>query len=353
MVTQMHEDAHALRTRWEDLKRESTGRLFTRDAAAKLGTTEAALLATRINDGVTKLEGDFSRIIAEMPKVGPVTCITRNDASVIEKTGTFEDVAFFGGNNAMGQVLGPIIDLRLFMTKWHTGYAVVDETPRGTKRSLQFFDKHGEAVFKIFWTDDADEKAFDEFTRLFRADDQTPVLDFSAPPAPKEEKILADDELTQFQSEWRELKDTHDFFGMLLRYGLRRIDAMIQAPEGFSVEIPVERVEALLQAAAQSEQPIMAFVASPGCVEIHTGPIKNVKRLDTWLNILDPGFNLHMRSDFFRRAWIVRKPTTDGVVTSIEVYDDKDEMTVQFFGARKPGIPEREDWRELVAAHSK
>ena len=33
----------------------------------------------------------------------------------------------------------------------------------------------------------------------------------------------------------------------------------------------------------------------------------------------------------------------------LEVFDEAGEMIVQFFGKRKPGIPEREDWRTLVA----
>jgi hypothetical protein len=40
-----------------------------------------------------------------------------------------------------------------------------------------------------------------------------------------------------------------------------------------------------------------------------------------WLNVLDPGFNLHLREDLIASAWIVRKPTADGVVSSLELFD--------------------------------
>jgi putative hemin transport protein len=36
------------------------------------------------------------------------------------------------------------------------------------------------------------------------------------------------------------------------------------------------------------------------------------------------------------------------IVTSLELFDDKGEMIVQFFGKRKPGNPELESWRELI-----
>ena len=47
-------------------------------------------------------------------------------------------------------------------------------------------------------------------------------------------------------------------------------------------------------------------------------------------------------------AVLVSKPTDDGPVTSIEVFDRHGDVIVMFFGARKPGQPERPDWRALA-----
>ncbi|MNW15313.1 Hemin transport protein HemS [compost metagenome] len=44
----------------------------------------------------------------------------------------------------------------------------------------------------------------------------------------------------------------------------------------------------------------------------------------------------------------MRKPSSDGMITSWEAFDADGELVVQLFGARKPGIPEREDWRALA-----
>jgi putative hemin transport protein len=37
------------------------------------------------------------------------------------------------------------------------------------------------------------------------------------------------------------------------------------------------------------------------------------------------------------------------MVTAIEVFNEMGEIIVQFFGKRKPGVPELEEWRSLVA----
>jgi len=92
----------------------------------------------------------------------------------------------------------------------------------------------------------------------------------------------------------------------------------------------------------------MIFVGSPGCIQIHTGPIKKLLQTGPWFNVLDPDFNMHLREDAIDTIWLVKKPTADGIVTSIEVFDADGVIIVQFFGKRKPGIPENETWRLMV-----
>ena len=49
-------------------------------------------------------------------------------------------------------------------------------------------------------------------------------------------------------------------------------------------------------------------------------------------------------------TWRVVKPTVDGPVHSIELFDHEGGLMAQFFGRRKPGTPEDERWRALVSA---
>jgi putative hemin transport protein len=93
----------------------------------------------------------------------------------------------------------------------------------------------------------------------------------------------------------------------------------------------------------------MVFVGNPGMIQIHTGPVANLKTLGEWFNVMDPDFNLHLHQPGVASAWLVRKPTSDGIVTSIELFDAAGENILLLFGKRKPGIPESEAWRALVA----
>jgi putative hemin transport protein len=116
--------------------------------------------------------------------------------------------------------------------------------------------------------------------------------------------------------------------------------------------LPREAVRATLMDASFSGTPIMCFVGNPGCIQIHSGPVSRIEPMDirgvSWLNVLDADFNLHLREDSIAHVWAVEKPTSDGVVTSVEAFDHAGELMAMFFGARKPGKPELVAWRELV-----
>jgi putative hemin transport protein len=70
--------------------------------------------------------------------------------------------------------------------------------------------------------------------------------------------------------------------------------------------------------------------------------------LEHWLNVLDPGFNLHLREDHIASAWVVKKPTVDGTVTSLELFDPAGDTIAMLFGKRKPGQPELPEWQATV-----
>ena len=93
----------------------------------------------------------------------------------------------------------------------------------------------------------------------------------------------------------------------------------------------------------------MVFVGNPGCVQIHSGLVHRVEVMGPWLNVLDPTFNLHLREDRIASAWIVRKPSVNGDIHALELYDASAHNFAQVFGQRLAGQTERADWRALVA----
>ena len=321
-----------------------------RDAARALNLSEGEALAAHVNGGyameVVRLGGQFSELIAALKDVGPLMALTRNEAAVHERTGTYLEASVSGH---VGLVLGPDIDLRIFYSNWAHAFWVAERADSGVTRSLQFFDAHGDAVHKIFERGMTGKAAFAGVCQLFATPVQEPGIHVlpraeKNPPAPDDEINV-----TGFRAAWSNMTDTHQFFGLLRKFGLVRTQALRLAGTQFAALTSNAAIRTVLEMASEQLLEIMIFVPNPGCIQIHTGPVNNIQLMGHWVNVLDPDFNLHLRQDLIAQSWIVRKPTEDGVVTSLELYDQHGDTIAYVFGKRKPGLPELEAWRELIA----
>lgn len=333
---------HDLKEKWEALKADNP-HLRIRNAAAELGVSEAELLATNVGEGVTVLKPEFKDILTEAEQLGKVMALTRNDECVHERKGTYLNGDFSSPHAQL--FVGEDIDLRIFLNHWKFAFAVVE----GDKKSLQFFGKDGLALHKIYLTKDSNEAAFDAIVEKFRADEQHSIIECEAVAPKAEEKPDSEIDVEGFQKAWTDLKDTHDFFMMTRKFGVSRTQALRLAPEGFTKKIDSSKVVNVLEDASEKQLPIMIFVGNRGIIQIHTGNVKKTLWHQQWFNVMDPDFNLHLDVTKIAEAWIVKKPTEDGEVTAIEVFNKEGDFIVQFFGKRKPGIPELQEWKNLVA----
>ncbi len=333
-----------LRAAWQQLA-ATEPELRTRDAANRLGVSEAELLASACGQGVTRLAGDWKALLHELAPLGLVKTITRNDSAVHETTGIYSGVDISG---ALGVALGEGIDLRLYMLHWHHGFAEDTHKHGRRLRSLQFFDADGAAVHKVYLTRESSVPAYDALVAKYRAGDQSPGQ--AVRPVSVHYEPVADDrvDVEGLRRRWRELPDVHHFYGMLKRFRVDRAQALRLAGNDLASPVAPAVFCQLLEAAAASGTEIMVFVGSAGVAQIRTGKIQTLRRIGPWFNVLDPAFNLHLRDQDIGSAWVVRKHSVDGRITSLEIYDRRDRLIAQMFGKRKPGIPESEAWRALI-----
>ena len=338
----------ALHERFLALRRER--KLRHRDAAAALGLTEGEAIAAAVGSASelrgVRLAGPWWRVLERVPEVGVAMALTRNESAVHEKTGCYRDLSHEG---LVGLALGPEIDLRIFYARWAHGYAVTEDTPSGVLRSLQFYDAAGHAVHKVYARPATNLAAWERLVEACAHADQSAGERVAPAEAPAAAKPDAEIDVDGFRADWLALRDTHEFFPMLRRHAVTRTQALRLAPAGHAQTVPNDVARRLLEAAARDCVSIMCFVGNRGTIQIHTGPIHRVEPRGPWLNVLDPGFNLHLREDRVAHSWHVRKPTADGDVNSIELFDADGETIAMFFGERKPGVPERGEWRALLA----
>lgn len=345
----MSDQYHSIRAQYQ--ARRQAGQVRHRDVAGQLGLSEGELIAAHVGgaaaDGqlaAVRLQAGWPQLMAELEALGEVMALTRNASCVHEKVGVYRHVSVEG---EVGLVLGGAIDLRVFYRHWAHGFAVSETTKAGVQRSLQFFDATGTAIHKVFLKPQSDVAAYAALVTRHADAAQAPGL-CALPAAPVAETADAQIDAAGLRRAWSELRDTHDFFGLLKRFGVTRTQGLRLADPRFVQQVEAASAHQLLESAARDGVAIMVFVGNPGMIQIHTGHVKRIAVMGPWINVLDPGFNLHLREDHIASAWVVRKPTVDGLVTSLELFDADGRVIAMLFGERKPGRPELCEWRSLI-----
>lgn len=334
-----------LKERYENFKLQHPQKRI-RDVARELNVSEAELLMTGLGEHVILLRPEMENILRAVETLGRVMALTRNEHCVHERKGVYQH---FSVTPHAALFLGEDIDLRLFLQQWKLAFAVDDNG----RRSLQFFNGNGLALHKIYMTNESEELAYEELVAAFRADQQEEMTLEKQAARVRPEKPDQEIDHKAFQGAWEAMQDTHEFYGLLQRFGLSRTQALRLAPEGRAKLMDVPSFKQVIADCAKLEIPIMAFTANPGCVQIHTGLVKNLVDAGKWYNVLDPDFNLHLNEEAIAGVWQVVKPSADGDIHSLELFDASGELVLQLFGKRKPGIPEIQNWRDVLHQHLK
>lgn len=313
--------------------RRANPKMRERDLATQLGISEAQFLEAFVGEHVERIEPDLDVFFPMLSEAGVVMALSRNPSAVHEKTGPYEK--YSAGKHA-SVVLGKDIDLRIFPKHWRHGYHVTKSMDDGSAlQSFQFFDARGNAVHKVFTRDATDLAKWKLIRDRLRKDDAGPAFK-PALPASQTEKPTHE-AMSALREIWATMEDTHQFQAMLRKTGISRHDAIRLVGEDFAQRLSDDAAELLFEQLSEQEVSIMAFVRNAGILQIHSGPVRNIKKMGPWINVLDSGFHLHLRMDHFAAIWLIRKPTSNGDIYSIEIFDENDEQVILINGDRRGG----------------
>lgn len=318
-----------------------------RDIANALFITEASMVDEQLGVQSLRLDDKFENLLNRLPKLGYIMTLMRNNYAVHERKGIYQNIRVSG---KMGLVIADDrkIDLRLFLSQWKYAFAVREVLQSEERYSLQFFNQAGVAIQKIYMQAESKLQEYHDLIRDHINVDQKSNIEFMSSIIVND--FSKDDEVDQQQllREWRKMTDVHQFMGLLRRHNVDRQQAFRLVGSEYAEEFSPKQMELVLEQAAERQIPIMCFVGNQGGIQIHSGVINKVKAMGPWLNILDPEFNLHLLETGIATAWLVRKPSVDGMITSLELYDEKGRQVVQFFGQRAEGRPENPYWSRLA-----
>ncbi|MEL4013956.1 hemin-degrading factor [Dryocola clanedunensis] len=315
---------------------------YARDIAKLMNISEAELTHARVGHDAWRLKGEAREILTALESVGETKSICRNEYAVHEQVGRYENQHLEGH---AGLVLNPrALDLRLFLSQWASAFHVREATARGERQSIQFFDYQGDALLKVYTTDNTDFSAWGQVLATFI---------FAANPAlalqKAEETVMTPaTDAALVEAEWRSMRDVHQFFGLLKRHQLTRQQAFHLVADDLARRVDNSALEQLLALALQDKNEIMIFVGNRGAVQIFTGVVEKLVPMDNWINIFNPAFTLHLLADSIAESWVTRKPSGDGFVTSLELFAADGTQIAQLYGQRTEGQPEQQQWRSQL-----
>ncbi|UVC28685.1 hemin-degrading factor [Pantoea sp. SOD02] len=315
---------------------------YARDLAALMGIGEAQLCEARVGHDAKALKADFPTLLAALAAVGETKSITRNEYAVHEQVGKYENLHL--GEHA-GLILNPrALDQRLFPSQWHSAFFLREQSAHGERQSIQIFDRHADAVLKIYTTDNTDFAAWDALIAEF-VQENAAALDPQPASAPQYSNAI---DASKVEAEWRAITDVHQFFGLLKRHNISRPQAFRAVADDLARQVSNDALAQLLDLAQQDGNEIMIFIGNRGCTQIFTGAVEKLMPMDNWINIFNPTFTLHLMADHISESWVTRKPSGDGFVTSLELFAADGTQIAQLYGQRSEGTPEQARWREQV-----
>jgi putative hemin transport protein len=206
------------------------------------------------------------------------------------------------------------------------------------------------SVHKVRFAKGGDASAWRAFVDAWRHPASYRGLPVTAPSVAPTTQLDSEIDVPAFHSAWDAMRDTHEFFGLLRRHGLQRQQAFRLAGRERARRTPCTSLEVVLRAAAVAGEKVMIFAGNHGMLQIHIGVLERIVRTPGWLNVMDPGVNVHVDEAGLVSAWVVCKPTEDGRVLSLELFNAQEECVVMLFAKRAEGHPEPAWWRELLRA---
>jgi len=331
-------------------------------AAEKLGLSAAEILATDVRKNVIRLRdgGDAAyAILLRLHELGRIRASSRNESVSINVIGTTRPPREIPATEEREArkfpgYFGPPIDLRPSFSNWQFSFAQITFTREGqVRRSLQFFDGQGRAV-QTLTIDTLDGiPAFEKIVEEFRAESQSPDLALLPEEPDPEPRADADVEVPSLIAAWDAITDVHQFSSAVLaKHDVTRLQALrLAGPERAQRLASPDALLGLLKAAADTQIEIMAFVSNSANTQIFTGTINEPQRghMGSITVKDDQGASLSIQPSGIDQIWLVKKPSSIGTLSTVEVYNAAGEVIVQFYSKREPRKPESEAWRALLA----
>jgi putative hemin transport protein len=294
-----------------------------------------------------RLQGEFAPLLQRLATLGNLTEVTRNSSALLE---TEHVSGALYVNNELELAPTEALHLRIFYPQWEHGYALAeyDAETQTQRHSLQFFDRHGSMMHQIVLVDSGDVDAFKQVVRDHRANEQLTPAQLVMPSDEATEQALRKIDVNALRADWAHTHNHQDFVQRQEVFDQQRLRKLRLAGKAFAYQVANDSARIILQRMTEFGTAIMAQVGNAGMVQAYYGKIKKIGSKNSRLKIANTGFRMLLREDHIDSIWVAKKPTTDGIITSLELFNRQGMHIASFLSKKDNGQPEPREWRESI-----
>ncbi|MFJ9532870.1 ChuX/HutX family heme-like substrate-binding protein [Herbaspirillum sp. NPDC101396] len=297
----------------------------------------------------TRLRGEFAPLMQRLATLGGLTEVTRNSSALLEKDNVSGALYV---DNEIELAPAEAMHLRIFYPQWEHGYALEehDACSGGKQHSLQFFDRFGSMMHKIVLGENGDIASFRQLVSDHAAAEQlAPHLVHPLnSDAESEDDSLRQIDVDALRADWAHTHNHDDFIQRQEAFDQQRLRKLRLAGKAFAYQVANDSARVILQRMTEFGTSIMAQVGNAGIVQAYYGKIKNIRVKDSRLKITNSGFRMQLREDHIDSVWVAKKPTTDGIITSLELFNRQGTHIASFLSKKSNGRPEPREWRDAI-----
>lgn len=337
-----NQPAGELKQRWAKYRKDYP-QSSTEDAARILGVSELELVASVCGESSVRLIGNWSELLCDLGALGSVIAHTGNGYAVLEHHGEYGKLRL---SRITALVPCNTFGLRFYLNQWRYAFALQEEKQDGIRYSLQFFDRAGEAVHRIYLTDESDQFAYRVLVGAYRAPGQSPPP--AVFPCIQSPPKYSDSELVDLIADWRDLKDSQDIHNLLKAAGIIPTRAMDKIGIGFALRLETSLLPFLFESLVDEVLDVTILVGGPGAVQVQTGPLFEIRARADVIEIRNASGRFRLSMDSIASVWIVRVLTVYGELLSAELHDAKGRTIALLYGKRVPEHPEDLAWQRIV-----
>jgi len=203
-------------------------------------------------------------------------------------------------------------------------------------------------LHQILLHDSSRADAFPPIVSGFTTAERSPALEiFHTETIATADKIARID-IDALRADWAAADKTAGVFMGQTAFDSGRLHKLRLVGKVFAHQVGKDSVRIVLQKMADLGCTVVALIGDAGTMQAHQGQPEQIRGGDAGLDILNRDHRLRLREDHIDTVWVAKKPTADGMMTSLELFNRRGVGIARFFSKPEAGKPERREWRDAI-----